>query len=146
MRQTKGTNRKTKDDKQYKIKQLTTRPRSIINEQKTNKLAPSFDLQPYTVGTKKYSRVSVSSSSGTDNCTIRNIFYSYEQRITNIFTLGSIVPEISEGADIVLERKCRTLEQTSKSNESVPYSDLGSLQNATPKTASGTLSNFHNLK
>lgn len=77
------------------------------NEQKTNKLAPCFDPQPYTctVVAKKGIMVFVSSGPRTDKCTTRNASYACFKKIPNTFAPDPVDPEIAEGEGMVLDRK-----------------------------------------
>lgn len=77
------------------------------NEQKSNKLAPSFDPQPYTVVAKKGSMVSVSSTPGIGKRTTRNT--SCFKRIPNTFASGFIEPELTEGGGDDTRTKFETL-------------------------------------
>lgn len=68
-------------------------------EQKNNKLAPSFDPQPYAVVAKKGRMVSVSSAPGLGKRTIRNA--SCFKRIPNTFVSKLGEPEFAEGEELI---------------------------------------------
>jgi hypothetical protein len=109
------------------------------NEQKNNKLTPSFDPQPYNVVAIKGSMVTVSTTPGTGNCVTRNA--SFFKKIPHTFTPGSVEPELTEEEDMILERKMRNAKSKATNNSNLrpltsdprPPGKKNDASNATPE-------------